>query len=119
MSTPTLRPCMTVFDTTVIPERWSQLRRWGVQRLPDGTGALEYAYRREWARDACDAATAKGEVTWRHVLLEEVYEALAEDEPGRLEAELAQVAAVTLAWLEDIDSRSGDRAPLPAEGGGV
>ncbi|MEY9934267.1 hypothetical protein ABH926_008932 [Catenulispora sp. GP43] len=39
------------------------------------------------------------------MLLEEVYEALAEVDPAALRAELVQVAAVAAAWVEDIDSR--------------
>lgn len=42
------------------------------------------------------------------MLLEEVFEAMAEDGPSALRTELVQVAvvaAVAAAWIEDIDSR--------------
>jgi hypothetical protein len=37
--------------------------------------------------------------------LEEVFEAFAESSPDALRKELTQVAAVAVAWIEDIDSR--------------
>lgn len=52
-----------------------------------------------------------GPVTYTHIMLEEVFEALAE-EPGSegLRDELIQVAAVALKWIEAIDLRSPDVA---------
>ncbi|MER8158131.1 hypothetical protein [Streptomyces sp. NPDC094472] len=52
---------------------------------------------------------------WDGILLEEVYEALAEEDPARLRAEMVQVAAVAVAWVEAIDRRG---AVAPAEGSG-
>ncbi|MFI9200197.1 hypothetical protein [Streptomyces sp. NPDC053048] len=43
---------------------------------------------------------------WDGVLLEEVYEALAEGNPEKLRAELVQVAAVACAWIAAIDRRT-------------
>lgn len=43
---------------------------------------------------------------WDVVLLEEVYEALAESDPAKLRTELIQAAAVCAAWIADIDSRT-------------
>lgn len=76
--------------------------------VPDGTGGL---YRRNSSnryRKMCDLAFQEGVGSFRDILLEEVYEALAE-EPGSaaLEAELIQVAAVAVKWVEDIRRRSG------------
>ncbi|MFI1165600.1 hypothetical protein ACH4UM_18790 [Streptomyces sp. NPDC020801] len=42
---------------------------------------------------------------------EEALEALAEDDPGKLRAELVQVAAVAVAWIEAIDRRTGVEQP--------
>lgn len=42
---------------------------------------------------------------WDGILLEEVYEALAESDPAKLRAELIQVAAVAVAWVQAIDRR--------------
>lgn len=46
-----------------------------------------------------------GRGTWRDILAEEFNEALAESDPDRLRAELVQVAAVAVNWVEAIDRR--------------
>jgi hypothetical protein len=88
----------------VLAEAHCQTDKWGVQRHPDGTGPC-YAFHAQDARERCNAAANAGEVTWRHILIEEVYEALAETDPERLREELVQVAAVCVSWIEDLDSR--------------
>lgn len=40
------------------------------------------------------------------MLLEEVFEAMAESDLVKLRAELVQTSAVCVAWIEDIDSRT-------------
>jgi hypothetical protein len=45
--------------------------------------------------------------TWLLIALEEVFEALVEDDPVKLRAELVQAAAVLVAWIEAIDRRAG------------
>lgn len=83
-----------------------QLDKWGVQSHPDGT--TDDVYNRatsDTSRTLCDLAAKKGTVTWRHILTEEVDEAYAESDPAKLRKELIQVAAVALAWVEDIDRR--------------
>lgn len=97
----------------VAAERARQDEKWGEQNHPDGTGPQvahgflgRMAEHAEHARDACQAAAAVGECTWRHILLEEVYEGLAEADPARLRAELVQVAAVAVQWIEAIDRRA-------------
>lgn len=45
------------------------------------------------------------------ILLEEVFEALAEDEPDKLYTELIQVAAVATAWCEYIQRRGANPRP--------
>ena len=105
---------LTVVDD-IASERARQDEKWGEQNHPDGTGptlqlgmvgwAKSY---REWADDlrtATDTAAERGEVTWAHILLEEVFEALAEDDPERLRTELVQVAAVSQQWVEGLDRR--------------
>jgi len=86
-------------------ERARQLAKWGVQHRPDGTGADGSEYEARLMRIRCQEAEEAGGAGWRSVLLEEVYEALAEADPVALRAELVQVAAVCTAWVEDIDSR--------------
>ncbi|WP_432135852.1 hypothetical protein [Streptomyces sp. bgisy154] len=92
--------------------------QWGEQNHPDGTGprtpaivgtlcwAEEAAGR---ARLACQTAARKGKTTWRLVFAEEALEALAEDDPARLRAELIQVAAVAVNWAEAIDRRTAQQ----------
>lgn len=94
-------------------ERTRQDAKWGQQNHPDGTGARvaiagRLAYAEDLARDArlyCQAAAGRGTVTWRHIIREELYEALAENDPMKLRTELMQVAAVCVAWIEAIDRR--------------
>ena len=89
-------------------ERAAQDAKWGPQNHPDGTGGRD-------ARDACDAARMlcdlrhrEGRGTWSDILREEVCEAFAESDPRKLRAELVQVAAVAVAWVEAIDRRKAD-----------
>lgn len=90
----------------VASERDRQDAKWGVQHHPNGTNSVRYGQDRELSRVLCDAAARQGVVTWRHILLEEVYEAFAEDDPAALRAELVQAAAVIVNWVEDIDARA-------------
>ncbi|WP_405560632.1 hypothetical protein [Streptomyces sp. NBC_01180] len=96
-------------------ERDAQDAIFGVQDLPDGTGPdrLDVLGRgmdtfNELAdahREACDIAFKYDYVTFRHVFLEEVYEAMAEKDPAKLRAELIQAIAVGVKWVESIDRR--------------
>lgn len=107
----------------ILYERMRQDAKWGEQNHPDGTGPRKKplyelaphdrdgyspsaARITQLARRNCDAAAQRGELTWRDILLEEVFEALAEDDPARLREELVQVAAVAAAWTEAIDRRA-------------
>jgi hypothetical protein len=85
-------------------ERRRQDSRWGEQNHPDGTGDA-YADDAALARKECEQAADSGELSWRHILLEEVAEAMAEREPADLRNELIQVAAVAVAWAEALDRR--------------
>lgn len=90
-----------------------QDEKWGRQDHLDGTGfdrhffddnevyvfgytALELAdfFKRRCRND-----------NWRDILLEEVFEALAEEDPKELRKELIQVVAVASQWVEAIDRR--------------
>lgn len=73
--------------------------------LPDGTGDAGFAIEADNARNLCDVVTKFGCLTWAHILLEEVYEALAESDPVRLAEELNQVAAVAVQWRLAIQRR--------------
>ncbi|GAA3982844.1 hypothetical protein GCM10023085_76290 [Actinomadura viridis] len=97
----------------IAAERASQDDLWGVQEFPDGSGPA-YADRAEAAKAECAAASSRGELTWRHILAEEFFEALAESDPGRLRAELVQTAAVAVKWVQSLDRRAGE-VDVPAE----
>ena len=61
---------------------------------PDRYAGLAVAWR--WQNDS-------GRATWSSVLMEEVCEALAEDDPRAMRAELIQVAAVVVRMVAQID----------------
>jgi hypothetical protein len=109
----------------VAAERARQHRKWHEQNHPDGTGPdtrplwaawplnnLPWNYPAEALADAAKEITGRhaenGDVTWSHILLEEVFEALAEDDAERLRVELIQVAAVAVQWAEALDRRLMD-----------
>lgn len=88
----------------VAEERARQDAKWGEQNWPDGTN------RHRWvganaARTHCEKMAAAGVVTWFDIMQEEVWEAYAEEDPVTLRAELVQVAAVAVNWIEAIDRR--------------
>jgi 8-oxo-dGTP pyrophosphatase MutT (NUDIX family) len=101
--------------TDVAAERLAQDARFGIQEFPDGTGP-ERAPAAEAAKQACQEAKARGEITWRHILTEEFLEALAESEPGPLRAELVQTAAVAVKWIQALDRRTGYVRHQPGPG---
>jgi hypothetical protein len=73
--------------------------------LPDGTGSDQMKQMADWARANTDRACDLGEMTRLDILLEEVYEAAAEDDLEALDAELNQVGGVILAWRLAIAER--------------
>lgn len=104
-------------------ERRRQDRRWGVQDHPDVcpvlTGRPGGATPQRIAEDLeipgedrakylCGIAARAGRTTWAVILVEELAEAVAAAARGDragLRAELIQVAAVAVAWVESIDRR--------------
>lgn len=117
--------------TDVIAERARQDAKWGEQNHPNGTGpqstpvaeivrgpgheiinrhfALGLSFN---AKAATDEHARAGSVTWADILLEEVFEALAESNPAKLRTELVQVAAVATQWVEAIDRHLEQMAKL-------
>ncbi|QDG64499.1 hypothetical protein NIBR502771_02140 [Pseudarthrobacter sp. NIBRBAC000502771] len=105
----------------VANERIQQTAKWGEQNHQNGTGpetyplgemdSLTYAELGEdeavelaaVAKLATDKNARRGSVTWKDILLEEVFEALAEADHIKLKAELIQVAAVAVQWVEAIE----------------
>jgi hypothetical protein len=102
----------------VFIERSRQDDKWGEQNHPDGTGpGLRFLYHTDSNLDlrtgeelarifkAKCGRNLPHEDNWRDILLEEVFEAMAESDFFALRKELIQVAAVAVAWVEDIDRR--------------
>ena len=57
------------------------------------------------ATERTDTESRNGGATMASILLEEVFEALAESDAEKLRVELVQVAAVAVAWCEYLDKR--------------
>lgn len=88
-------------------ERMRQQDKHGDQgHLPDGTGGLVAVDAANRAKALTDRHAVTGDLTWKDILDEEVREAFAEGNPVLVREELIQVAAVALAWIAAIDSRS-------------
>jgi cobalamin-dependent methionine synthase I len=106
-------------------ERAQQFQRYGTNDdLPDGSGPearwlLPYTgqsateIERELRDDYEDHEDDTGTVTWVHLLREELAEAFAESDPIRLRAELIQVAALAVSWVEKLDTRAALGLPAP------
>lgn len=112
--------------TDIGEERERQFTKWGPQHHRDATGPGQYladsrgrqrlfAEWRDEQRQRTDDMAEAGQTWWSDILLEEVFEALSENDPAALRKELVQVAAVATAWVEDIDSRA-DHHELGGEG---
>jgi len=100
----------------VMRERRRQDEKFGWPRgYTDGTAA-SYADLADRQKAVVAAQDEVGRVEWADVLLEEVFEALAEPPQSvALRDELVQVAAVALAWvqaLEEGDTGGGVGVPL-------
>lgn len=91
----------------VATERLAQHSQWGHQDLPIGGDADGYGPLEATAREQLQRADAAGHLTYAHILLEEVYEALAvpDSAPDKQADELTQVAAVAVKMVELIRER--------------
>jgi RecB family exonuclease len=92
----------------IAEERAAQDAKFGVQNLPYGTGDEWLQAMADVSRTECDEAFAAGRGTFRHVFLEEVYEAMAETDPVKLRAELIQAIAVGVKIVEAIDRKAAE-----------
>lgn len=108
----------------IAAERSLQETVWGEQNHPNGTGPDTrllgnlpvYGRLRDQCKTRTDTNTAAGTVTFADILLEEVFEALAEADPAKLRTELVQVAAVAAQWVEAIDRADAYDQPQEAQG---
>lgn len=103
----------------VLAERKRQVARYGFnEALKDGTGPdskwlypftgmsaqeIEPVLRQEYV----NFEARHGLPTWLHLVREEIAEAFQETNPERLTAELIQVAALCVSWIERIRARRG------------
>jgi hypothetical protein len=94
-------------ELDVRAEHDRQIELWGAQDYPDGTGGDHYRRLAEQARRECQLAKDDPDIgpRWSLILLEEVYEALAEADPAKLRTELVQVVAVIKEWIKGNDRR--------------
>jgi hypothetical protein len=99
--------------TEIGRERGAQDAKWGAPHdVPNGTGAntefagLTFTEWRDAVQRRVDRQAIERASVMSHVLLEEVFEALAEDDDDALRAELIQVAAVAAKWVQIIDERA-------------
>ena len=95
----------------VLSELDRQDQKWGQQDHPDFSPKgydigrrADWALAENWKRSNAVRA-ANDALAWDGILLEEVYEALAESDEEALEAELIQVAAVAQQWVAAIRRR--------------
>lgn len=115
--------------TEVLNERVRQHRKWGRRDHPDGTGpglnlgvlpmgafGLRADRLEAWARLRCQQAERDGGDTYERILTEEWAEAIAADDPAKLRAELVQVAAVAVAWVEKLDREPVTSCPECRQG---
>lgn len=89
----------------ILAELAKAMAKFPDQHLPNGTGGGEWAVMRDRRREVVDHKLSNGTATWMDVVLEESYEAFAETDPVPLRAELVQVAAMAIRWIQDIDRR--------------
>lgn len=84
-------------------ERDAQYAQWGVQDIPLGFGGRLARQISDGFRRECDEAHERGDLTMRHILLEEFYEALAEHDLKSARDELIQVGACVVQAIQIID----------------
>lgn len=93
----------------VLNERVRQDAKWGEQNHPSIGWQAKNEPRLEavnWVQKGNERDVRDGKLSWDNILLEEVYEAIAETDEARIREELVQVAAVAVAWIECIDRRA-------------
>lgn len=92
-----------IFDD-IVKERQNQQKKHGNTSHPNGTG-FHYQEMCQMFQKLTKYNFQNDEGSWIDILLEEVFEAAAEEDPDRLRAELIQVAATACAWVKDLDNQ--------------
>lgn len=99
----------------IATERDAQVARWGTQDHPSTYSDLDRKRAEKNAnhwKQVNDARVLVDKLTWDGILLEEVWEALAERDLTARRAELIQVAAVAAAEVEAIDRALAQEPPI-------
>lgn len=103
--------------TSVLAEITSQDNKWGpdrshldVAKSVPGVATVSVHVNgllsADHAKQNVDHLSKHGIITWADILMEEVCEALEEEDGDKRAAELIQVAAVCMQWVNDIRSRT-------------
>ena len=79
---------LTIALAEIVRERHAQDEKFGDQTdVPNGTGGEHTRMTANIARSSCQDAFANKRGTWKHILLEEYTEAMAEADPEKLRVE--------------------------------
>lgn len=96
--------------TRVHYERLRQIELWGEQHHPDiHNGPANLGKIADHWKSVNAGRVEDGSLSWDGILFEEVWEAMAAENPEDRVKELLEVAAVAIAWAEDIESRKENR----------
>jgi len=99
---------MTQIFAEIAEERRRQDAKWGIQNHPvrDDRESPWLQEQAETYRKICDIKAHEKRLTWYDIIIEEMFEAFAEDTPESQRAELVQMVAVGHAIIECIDRRA-------------
>jgi|SRR5688500_833729 len=104
-------PDMAEVLALVAEERARQLEKWGPQSHtdldPDSSVQWNYHALEQATKAINDAKAARNLATWDTILFEEVLESFTAGTVAERIKELTEVAAVAVAWIEDLRGRNG------------
>lgn len=89
----------------------------GAHDRPNGTNRHDYGKQAEQAAAAVRRTRSAGKLTWRRVLAEHYWSALAQSDDGQLRRALISLAAHALLWAAAIDRRPQQAAADPQPSG--
>jgi hypothetical protein len=108
-----------IFDL-VTDEMDRQVKKWGVQNHPSVDRILstrnpypkdriceEYEIpTEERAKQLCDTHAERGDLTWAHIIVEELSEVVSAPNEELRKEELIQLIAVATSWIKSIDRKN-------------
>lgn len=95
-------------------ERRAQYEKWGQQDRPSLPVDFDISMAKlneRVAKSMVETASALGTLSFHDILFEEIHEAVASENEEDMRAELIQVAATAVAWVEAIDRRRHGKTP--------